>query len=113
MKPPTCSSLNRASKQRCLRVLRFLGAFWIWMIWNMHGPSLGQDLMTSWEIQTIAGDGQLGYRGDGGPATLARIQNPYGLVVGPDGDLYFCDMDNHVIRRVDKHGHMQLSLIHI
>ena len=62
--------------------------------------------MTSWEIQTIAGDGQPGYRGDGGLATQARIQNPYGLAVGPDGDLHFCDMDNHVIRRIDKHGHM-------
>ena len=40
-------------------MLRFLGAFWIWMSWNMHVPTLGQDLMTSWEIQTIAGDGQM------------------------------------------------------
>lgn len=106
MKHPTISSLNRASKQHYRRMLRCLGAFWIWMSWNMPIPSLGQDLMTSWEIQTIAGDGQPGYRGDGGPATQARIQNPYGLAVGPDGDLYFCDMDNHVIRRIDQHGHI-------
>ena|GEM_PF-2623140 len=58
----------------------------------MHVPSLSQDLVTSWEIQTIAGDGQPGYRGDGGPATQARIQNPYGLAVGPDVDSKACQL---------------------
>ncbi|MFN7925993.1 MAG: SMP-30/gluconolactonase/LRE family protein [Bryobacteraceae bacterium] len=50
---------------------------------------------------TIAGTGQPGYTGDGGPGAQAQINNPYGLVVGPDGALYFCDIDNHAVRRLD------------
>ena len=51
--------------------------------------------------ETIAGTGVAGYTGDGGKGVEAQVNNPYGLVVGPDGALYFCDIDNHVIRRLD------------
>lgn len=50
---------------------------------------------------TLAGNGKPGYTGDGGPAAQSQINNPYGLVTGPDGALYVCDIDNHVIRRID------------
>ena len=52
-------------------------------------------------VVTIAGTGVAGYTSDGGPGTSAQIANPYGLVIGPDGALYFCEIDNHVIRRLD------------
>ncbi len=53
------------------------------------------------DTQTIAGTGKPGYGGDGGAGTKAQVNNPYGLTVGPDGALYFCDIDNHVIRKLN------------
>ncbi|MFO1418836.1 MAG: PKD domain-containing protein [Methylotetracoccus sp.] len=55
-------------------------------------------------IRTVAGTGILGYSGDGGPATSARLYHPKGLTLGPDGSLYITDWGNAVIRRVDPKG---------
>lgn len=51
-------------------------------------------------ISTYAGNGVQGYGGDGGPALAAQLKNPEGLSVATNGDLYVCDSDNHVIRKV-------------
>ncbi len=48
----------------------------------------------SWNIQTLIGTGTPG-SGD------TSVNNPYGLVIGPDGALYFCEIGNHVVRRMD------------
>jgi streptogramin lyase len=52
-------------------------------------------------ITTLAGGGTKGYGGDGGPAAEATLSSPHSLQFGPDGNLYICDIGNHVIRRVD------------
>ena len=41
-----------------------------------------------WRTHTIAGTGVAGYSGDGGPARKAKINNPFGVVRGPDGFIY-------------------------
>ncbi len=53
------------------------------------------------EIVTLAGTGEAGFSGDGGPASEAQINDPFGVIVGPDGHIYFCDTGNHVIRKID------------
>ncbi len=45
-------------------------------------------------VSTLIGTGSRGYS-DG------EVNNPYGLVIGPDQALYFCDLDNQRIRRLD------------
>lgn len=52
-------------------------------------------------ITTYAGTGKAGYSGDGGPASQAELKQPHSIQFGPDGNLYICDIGNHVIRRVD------------
>jgi len=56
-------------------------------------------------ISTIAGTGEAGYSGDGGTATLAKINiENAGMAIGPDGSLYFADTHNGRIRRVRPDG---------
>jgi sugar lactone lactonase YvrE len=55
-------------------------------------------------ITTVAGDGNEGYGGDGGPAIAAKFNNPEGLAIDSKGNLYIADRDNHRIRKVDTRG---------
>ena len=58
----------------------------------------------SFKISTIAGNYKMGYTGNGGPATSAELNDPRGIVTDPAGNVYFCDRDNHVVRKVDTNG---------
>ncbi len=53
---------------------------------------------TDGTIDTFAGTGAQGYGGDGGPASDATFNDPWGIGVSPSGDLYISDTDNLVIR---------------
>lgn len=55
-------------------------------------------------ISTFVGTGQPGYSGDGGLANHAQLKNPHSIQFNPDGDLFICDIGNHVIRRIDMKG---------
>jgi type 1 glutamine amidotransferase len=49
----------------------------------------------------LAGTGEKGLSGDGGPARAARFDGPHHLLVGPDGALYVADTFNNCVRRID------------
>ena len=52
-------------------------------------------------ITTIAGTGERGFAGDGGPATQARMNEPYGIVIDRAGNIYVADRLNGRVRRID------------
>jgi len=60
-------------------------------------------------ITTFAGSGPPGlnlgtFSGDGGPATEATLQEPWGVAFDPAGKLYIADRDNVRVRRVQTNG---------
>ena len=57
--------------------------------------------LTSGRTTVIAGNGQRGYDGDGGPATEAALNMPHEIQFDRDGHLYIVERDSHVVRRVD------------
>ena len=75
-------------------------------IGNLFVADSEYDVVWRWnksteEITRVAGTGQRGYFGDGGPATAAQLHTPYGMALDTSGNLYIADSGNHSIRRVD------------
>ncbi|MBS1647438.1 MAG: gliding motility-associated C-terminal domain-containing protein [Bacteroidetes bacterium] len=70
-----------------------------------NGSSTIRKVNTAGIISTIAGSAVLtGYSGDGGPAIAALIENPAGIVSDAAGNLYFADVINFRIRKIDTAG---------
>jgi len=55
----------------------------------------------TFSLSTVVGTGAKGFHGDGGPAGQARLNNPSGLAVDRDGNLYISEFVNNRVRRVD------------
>jgi streptogramin lyase len=57
-----------------------------------------------WVTQTLIGDGNPGFTGNFGPAKEAQIDNPFGVLRGPDGALWFTEYGGQRVRRLLKDG---------
>jgi sugar lactone lactonase YvrE len=73
--------------------LFFAGCKWSYRVWR-------RDAGTG-TITVVAGTGEYGYSGDGGPATAAKLFCPAGLALDRAGNLFIADRDNSSVRRVD------------
>ena len=61
-------------------------------------------------ITTVAGNGNVGFSGDGGPATNASLYSPQGVAVDASANLYIADSLNNRIRKVGLNGSPMLPL---
>ena len=55
-------------------------------------------------ITTLAGTGEAGYSGDDGPANQAQVFRPVDIAAAPDGTIYFTDVFNSCVRKIDPAG---------
>ena len=79
------------------------------LLFVAHGNNRIRMIDPEGTITTIAGSGPAStntgsLRGDGGPATRARLNEPVGIALDGDGNLYIADRDNDVVRKVDPDG---------
>jgi hypothetical protein len=64
-------------------------------------------------INTVAGNGFGGFSGDGGPATNALLDYPYGVSLDAAGNLYIADSANNRIREIHFAGLPTLALTNV
>jgi sugar lactone lactonase YvrE len=55
-------------------------------------------------LHVVAGTGEAGFSGDGGPAVKAQLNSPHDLLFDATGNLLIADSGNHRIRRIDRDG---------
>ena len=65
------------------------------------GTFYGQ-AMTKGDIYTVAGNGTQGYSGDGGPATGAELDQPFGVGVDAAGNLLVTDLFDGRVREISR-----------
>ena len=69
-----------------------------------NGKHLVLKLEPDGRLLTVAGTGTAGFSGDGGPATSAQLNGPWGLALDQSGNLCIADAANHCVRRVTPAG---------
>jgi uncharacterized protein (TIGR03437 family) len=60
----------------------------------------------AYTIATVAGNGTVGFSGDGSPANGAQLNGPFSAALDASGNLYIADQFNHRIRKVDTSGNI-------
>ena len=76
------------------------GNLYIGDYWNHRIRKVTRDGL----ISTVAGTGEQGFEGDGGPATAAQLNGPNGITLDAQGNLYVSDQRNQRIRKIDSAG---------
>ncbi|MGW1196601.1 NHL domain-containing protein [Streptomyces sp. NPDC002536] len=69
-----------------------------------YGNHRVRRIATDGKISTVAGTGAATFGGDGGPATAAHLNYPFGVAVDSVGTLYVCDYGNHRVRKITADG---------
>ncbi len=69
-----------------------------------EGNSCIRKVNTAGIITTVAGNGTIGYSGDGGVATSANLNTPYGVAADSKGNFFVADYGNNCIRKIDSTG---------
>ena len=69
--------------------------------WQFDGANLPNGI-----IATVAGNGTVGFSGDGGAATNSHLSTPSAVAVDGFGNLFIADTSNQRVRRVDVNGHI-------
>jgi len=82
------------------RALDFDQAGNLWVALREGNAVLKFDLEKG-TVHQVAGTGKKGYTGNGGPAKEATLNGPKGISVGPNGNVYIADTENHAIRMID------------
>ncbi|THJ16182.1 MAG: hypothetical protein CAF42_013420 [Nitrospira sp. CG24B] len=59
-------------------------------------------ILSTWTIRTVAGNGEPGCTGDGGPSMQACLNEPKGVTIDGHGNVYVADSENHLIRKLDR-----------
>ena len=57
-------------------------------------------IATNGTVGALAGTGTAGFSGDGGPASVARLNYPYPVALDPSGNLLIGDLRNYRVRKV-------------
>ncbi len=68
------------------------------------GTSVIRKVNTAGIISTVAGNGTIGFSGDGGQATATELNQPVGIILDASGNLYFADNQNSRIRMINTSG---------
>jgi streptogramin lyase len=66
-----------------------------------EGHSIWRMNLADGVLHHVAGTGQAGYAGDGGPASESKFNGPKGIAVAQDGNVFVADTENNAIRRID------------
>lgn len=68
-------------------------------VWILERSGNALRVVENGKIRTVAGTGEKGFAGDGGPAAKAKLDGPKYLWIDPAGDVLIADTNNHCIRR--------------